>query len=789
MSVTRLCQRALTLCALSTLLWAGEASAQIELGYEDHSIVGSLGGERAWSFLAYQEHEVREKDQDWVEPLVIRPARGEAIVAACVRGTLYELSARAGVVLTRHLLPSRCKKLAWDAGEQVLEISVEPELLTLYDRPIVTLTHELGRHDLSSRPPDDALTYTATVQRRRMLMYEAIGVGEDGEQEHGFYSSTLFSSREDLDDFEKRSASNARVAPMLEAYSKQDPTNPQLIYDRLLRARFFGTPEEELALRAQLLGMPEAYAHGLLGLVNHADTYDVDFADALFEKAAGAILRRGEEPELMSEVHLATRMGRPTFSLGGSLSTISMRGFNLAIDEEVEAAIRHADRLLTLFPDVEGLSAALIGLADSIDESMPQKAAAYRAHAHRIQRYSRLETHSEDSPWGAFGLSPLYALLIALTLLSLLKATRDRAPLSELADEPSWVRLNPMSRTSRPELVGLVLALGLAAWVGHHTVRGHVALDHVGLQAISSTHNGKLNALTSKHRLPTLEDTDVGRLFQAISHQQSGDDDLALALYAALDTPTAWNNVGVIRHRAGDADAAKSAWEEALAADPQLESARYNLGLGASGPRSARLETYAPELAMIELPSDEDWTAYWAATVDHHMNQLSVVPSGDPTSQPELLSNGLVAFFLFPALLALLALLGLPGSRHARGARAPRKLTWTLGMLLPGGARALGPLGAFVLAACLTSVLIYAEASATGWVSASQYIHVGHVFDGEAHTVRSMGFGTPTSPLPLDQTLMAFARAWWVIWIVGVGLNVVAEILRPDPASPFYEER
>jgi hypothetical protein len=111
---------------------------------------------------------------------------------------------------------------------------------------------------------------------------------------------------------------------------------------------------------------------------------------------------------------------------------------------------------------------------------------------------------------------------------------------------------------------------------------------------------GNLAAPQARMTLEKMPESSARNLLLAISMQQSGDSDHALRIY--LGQPqyaVAWNNLGVIYRERGDETRARSAFEEALQVDPELNEAKLNLGHVTSDPWTKQFKQLRPGAPMM----------------------------------------------------------------------------------------------------------------------------------------------------------------------------------------------
>jgi hypothetical protein len=173
------------------------------------------------------------------------------------------------------------------------------------------------------------------------------------------------------------------------------------------------------------------------------------------------------------------------------------------------------------------------------------------------------------------------------------------------------------TRRERWSLLFLVaagwLSLGYARVYGRVAEAGYAATAHVG-------------SINGPEDFGAYLASDERTLLQAMSLQITGDAAGAERLYRSVPQfAQAWNNIGVLRAKAGDVDGSRAAFAQALALDPDLGEAVFNARGQATTEATQSFARYAePGTPMAAIPSREQllraslgrwWTFRYAAVL------------------------------------------------------------------------------------------------------------------------------------------------------------------------------
>jgi tetratricopeptide (TPR) repeat protein len=191
-----------------------------------------------------------------------------------------------------------------------------------------------------------------------------------------------------------------------------------------------------------------------------------------------------------------------------------------------------------------------------------------------------------------------------------------------------------------------------------------------------------------ENRLPPSKQRD---LLMALSYQQSGQNDKAERLYRQLpEFAEGWNNLGVLLQSQGKAAEARSAFESALKADPQLTEAELNLRGGAKDLWTSQYKRLFPGRPMLAFPGGDTietalagrppWQSYLRM-----MGGALIPATYQEVVGPGAFLNDVRSFFLGMLSLVIALLLVAP---RVRVSAAPGVGSRVADILLPGSARA-----------------------------------------------------------------------------------------------------
>jgi tetratricopeptide (TPR) repeat protein len=759
---------ALTLAGL--LMTPALAGAETTLSATKGAVQATTDGQVAWS------HQVVDADLGDPIPTAVTARAGTSYALYCARGMLYETSLEAGVVLQRFLLPGECLGLT-ASPDGVVSIDLKGDGISQHAWE-ETITHTVGERDLDVRGPERVLGMLLTKNQARRALPDAVSSARvDAADFHAHADALAARYREQAEPLE-------RSLQRLGELAAQDPTNAWFVHTQARIHWHLGRQAQARALWERLLSAPPSPHDGeLLGMVVELETIDADLAQRFFERAFTAMLASGYEPELARGlIHLMVTLGRPE------------EPFDMTSAEGLDAAKRHADRVLAVAPRAEGVGLMITGLAQGLEDAgRHDEAAAYRELARDETLFGLLGAESADIPWAMHGLNFYTGLWLAFVLLMFVKLARDfSASWADPDAVPKITRYNPFSRVSRGELAGLLGLLVLGGYILKRIAAGVALIGIVASGPVSAV-SGYVTSPEARSWLEPTAHTPEGALLLGIGDQQAGDLDAALARYEAAGSALAWNNIGVIRHQRGDAAGAAQAWEQALTLEPGLESARYNLGQGTSGARSARLARYLPGRKLLAVPRPAEYAALWdtmtrASDVSEAsvfeiagaVDTISATDDGAPAAMLPIASSAALVVWMLFALLMVLGLVTPRGSTRVAPTRGT--IGWALGLAIPGGSRRLGFVGPFVTAGFFgLAISAYMVSRNDGFTSSILKAIALPSFQ----RYFGIGAGEVVMPDVVDQTIMAWASYWWLILALGIALNVALERALPDDAGPI----
>jgi tetratricopeptide (TPR) repeat protein len=748
---------------------------------------------------------------------VVATVGGEELVVHCVDGYLSESRASTGVVRFRRLLPGTCLGLE-AAGSGQVRVTLDPRFLGFFgakteatDAP-TTLTYTPGEHARGDEvlPRVGSYAFVADAQASNVLSEMAAeDAPEDGRQEWisrstdygGIFESGEW-TYEAFDEAvawrtktEEGKAWSKRALDAMVAGGAMDPTNPWFaFYEGMVRWEL-GQRDEARAAFARLTRTPPDLAHETIRMLPKLARAGVDaeVVSALRAHVGEALLEGGYEPELSrSAIWLALYWRGP----GPKLDPKDPR--------ELAVADSYVEDWALLAPHSEGVALAMHAVAQG------HRAAGDTERADAVDRLADanpgdlMTTGSADIDWAMYAIPLPPALSFAVVVLLLVGALRRvgmrYVPEDGEGGEPWWLKLNPLAATNRLALAGMLVLMGAALYTVWRMalgiwIVGSLASAPMGLDA------NQLGAQDTAEFLETFEATPDVIFYEALQRQHAGDLEGAEALYSESGTARAWNNLGTLAHRAGDAAGAEAAWAKALAGDPELEEARYNTSGAVSGARSARAERYAPGTKLMALPTPQMRAAMLERRARAELAGKDPIEVFSSASSMGGQVGGSDVAELAPSLFAqllaaLLILFGMLAPR--RGYRLEARplehkaqagvglFGWVAGLLTPGGAHAYGPLRPWLLGATLTSAALFAVTSRTGGATSSILVSIAKPAMQRLTGVEAT---LDQAPAPIDAQLMAFGEWWWALALGLALLGFALEYVWPDPAGLIARKR
>ncbi|GHF92862.1 hypothetical protein GCM10017783_00880 [Deinococcus piscis] len=415
-----------------------------------------------------------------------------------------------------------------------------------------------------------------------------------------------------------------------------DPVNPFLGLRAVQQASAAGQPQQAAAHLKELMAAPQPFPVWVK-LAARLDTAGYpEQADQALELARMDAAQRGYDPAIRVSREAMLAYGNPA---GYTETLLSQGRLNRA-----EVWMRH---LRALHPRAHGSEALYQRYAELLEsQERAGEASEWRGFASSL----RAETLYRRGPAGLIQLrdaSGLLALALALgVLLATLSILRrghavQRAELSPYGGRwRAWHR-HPLARASRTSLhyastgERLVL-LGLSAALTVSLSGGLWASRTAELLATPALNTGTYGgawAETGLARLP-LGSSPEAALLRGLSSQLSGDLSAARVRYqAAQSLPCARNNLGVIAALRGDRPSADSLFRTALAAQPGLGAAAYNLGFPVLTLGSGFQERYRPGQPRLCYPDDRsliralsgDVSGIWRAQLRDPLGQLRLI--------------------------------------------------------------------------------------------------------------------------------------------------------------------
>ena len=415
-----------------------------------------------------------------------------------------------------------------------------------------------------------------------------------------------------------------------------DPLNPFLGLRAAQQARAAGQAEQAAAHLQTLMASAQPFPVWVrLAARLDAAGYP-EQADHALELARADAAARGYDPAIRVSRAALAAYGNPT----GYIETLLAQGqLNRA-----EVWLRH---LRAMHPRAEGSEALYLRYAALLEsQDRTGEASEWRGFAASL----REGTLYHQGPAGlarlrdASGLLSLaLALSLLLAVLALFRRGRavQRAELSLYGGRWRAWREWPLERAGRTSLhyagtgerlvlLGLSAALTVSLSGGLWASRTAELLDTPALN--TGTYGGAW-AETGLARLP-LGSSPEAALLRGLSTQLSGDLSAARVRYqAARSLPCARNNLGVIAALRGDRPGADSLFRAALAAQPGLGAAAYNLGFPVLTLGSEFQERYRTGEPRLCYPDDRsliralsgDVSGIWRAQLHDPAGQLRLI--------------------------------------------------------------------------------------------------------------------------------------------------------------------
>ncbi|GGL01730.1 hypothetical protein [Deinococcus radiotolerans] len=488
-------------------------------------------------------------------------------------------------------------------------------------------------------------------------------------------------------------------AAQLGAAARLDPLNPFLAL-RLARAQ--RDPYAALSLVRRSLSGPLPFP-AWVQLATRLDAAGFPAAaDLALAQAQEDAAARGIDPEVPVSRAALGAYGNPS----GYVGTLLAQG-------RVDRAGVWMTYLRDLHPRFQGGGALYERYARTLDaQGREGEAAEWRQFARSLRSGTLYNL-------GLEGLGPvrdaarLASLALGLALLAALVTLALRAFPAQAEDTRalggryrSWLR-RPLARARRvfvayaspsERLTVTLLALALLGTLGGVQWANLAGAALRSPVLSSGTYGGGWwNAQLDSVSLRPGPDA---ALLTALGAQLDGEDTRARELYtSALPEACARNNLGVIAQVRGDAPQARDLFRTALAAQPDLMAAAFNLGLKPSSPEANFQQTLRPEQPRLCYPDQRSLTRAVTGDLSVTLRASLRAPLAllDPSAGGSArLGLALLGVGGLAALLVLSLLLPRTPLPLARSRPAGFRL---LGLLLPGASLLDSPWGGVLLGA------------------------------------------------------------------------------------------
>ncbi len=674
---------------------------------------------------------------------------GDAVYYA-VGLSLYAVDADSGAVRRRIKLPGPCASLAAEGGELVVVLE------SAYESPgwsrSYRLTPEkpdlpffLGGWLLAARlPRDDAEAVLADVLR-------ADPDAPKGSPEDPSWRQ----SAEALPYVE-------RAVVELSELARRDQTNPWYRYHRGVLLQDLGRDGEARDVFASTLELSRDYDAELLPLALRLDRVAPELGDEAFRRAMSFLMTHGYEPEMSQWlIVLLLHYGKPERMLDSA--------------KDLERINKLAERIWDLAPYAEGTASFYGGVADANLEADREVARLWESRSlDALPQRNGVPRSSFGEQFGV-ALNIAGAALLTWILVVFVKGLRYFPTQRRARGRFRW---NGFFFWTRAELVGflVVLALGLAAW--WMAARTLVAVGRAA-NFPSAAAAGNYGHPAGVDYLKGFGGSAGGDFIYALALQKAGALQEAAEMYTRLEGTRARNNLGVIRHAQGREADARKLFAEALAADPGLAEAAYNLGEEVRSPRVERAQKYGLTGPLYAMPSGAMWDEALTSSWSFAESQI-VFERIFERSFPERVMGSpptvVVLLILFATALAVLGLFLRPST--APSSTTVSKIGWGLGLLVPGTARQLGFLGPPLLSLfCFSAIVAY-------YLAHSQGVATNLLDMVQINASGGYGLYSPSVYSALQVTVRRTADLWWIVWMVNLGAVLFLERLRPDPCGP-----
>ncbi|GGS00186.1 hypothetical protein [Deinococcus sedimenti] len=500
----------------------------------------------------------------------------------------------------------------------------------------------------------------------------------------------------------------------LAAAARLDPLNPFLAL-RLAQAQ--PDPYAALSLVRRSLSGPLPFPAWVQLAARLDGAGFPSAADLALTQAQEDAAARGLDPEIPVNRAALGAYGNPS----GYVGTLLAQG-------RVDRAGVWMTYLRDLHPRFEGGGALYERFARTLDAQGREGEAAEWRQFERSLRVGTLYNLGLEGLGAVRDAARLASLALGVSLLAALLTLALRAFPAQADDTRalggryrSWVQ-RPLARARRvfvayaspsERLTVTLLALALLATLGGVQWANLAGAALRSPVLSSGTYGGGWwdAQLDGLNRRPGPDAT----LLTALGAQLDGEDTRARELYATLPDACAQNNLGVIARDRGDAPQARERFRAALAAQPDLMAAAFNLGLKPASPEATFQQTLRPDQPRLCYPDQRsltravtgDLSVTLRASMRDPLALLDPSPGGSARLGLALLGVAGLAALLVLSL--LLPRTPLPADRSRPGGFR------LLGLLLPGASLLDSPWGGVLLGAW--GVLVAGLLSLSGLVT------------------------------------------------------------------------
>ena len=686
----------------------------------------------------------------------------------CVGSSLFEAAPADGTITRRQRLPGVC---------QGLKIQGQSVLVTTGD---------------SSNK--DGWTTRYSVAPGGSVPFFAFPSGSPGlglwDRKQAEYLPVPHSEAEERKSYLAETKRRDEVNEAIKRYedlAQRDPTNPWYDYYRAEALAAVGQAEAAKAAYQAVLSQPASSDYLLAALASRLTRHDPALGEQAWKRGMRALLAQGHEPELVTSLLpvmvIIDKPEREQMDPVADLAALELR----------------ASRLEDFSPHPEASASFFLAMQEAAEARGDQAAAdSWAKKTDAARPYAVLAPMGSEVAFTGYLLNALMALMLALLAGFLIKACR--VGFATFQTEAGWTRkLNPLSRWSRGELLGLLAGVGVCMWLSMRIATNVTLIGTSASMPLNMT-MGNLGHPAAQHYMQDLVESEKtlapeARFMVALGLQQAGDPNRAASIYEGLPFPRAKANLGTLKAARGDLKTATGLWEEALKMDPDLAVAAHNLGKPVDAARVARAKRFGIEGPLLAMPTVPMWEALFRAKVQlsntsELSNPVSAFLGFGAFAVMDGGSNSLSIWQWFAIFLLILSGFAILGLATSFG-RPPLKYTgfsksaWVVGMLTPGLARQYSLVWPFISGALAYWIIGFLTLANSNQLSSS-------ILDVIAMPAfnRYYGIGNPAFD-PLKQSLDSLCTWPWLLGLLGLNvlLVLVAEKIWPDPAGSFAKKK